>query len=814
MCSIESYGLRTLLTSSSPHCNKSSNCCLATSLQHDKMPPLKVKATTMAIAFKPVLACGLLLMNPLLVKAQYAPCTVCPNGDPITLPEKALNLPGFELVDTCGALDSAVGVFFQSDDDGCALVHLVSSICGCPIPDGACYLCGENSSVQQPDRKVPYFLDFDGVSPNCEFVEAYLHSISETDSVCGGTYAFTASYCGCPNSPPIEGPMCTLCPRGEAVPDTNRTLSVQGIPFETCGEAEQATALYLSQGSDICNSFQSISPLCGCEASSTVKSPCSMCLDGTSVPLPDVDLSHLLLGSSLTGDDLTCGVIEDVSRSFEEESQECIDAQSLAGVCGCPPIENACDFCPGEDVGFPDKEVLLALKIIDVVPTCSQVDAFVTQLKGSSKLCYLAQSVNYVCGCNGGEKDYLGAQTHAQKVALAWVPRISAFLSICGSLMIIYDVLRDQTKRSSVFHTLMVAMSVFDIFGSIAWGLTTLPIPEYEYGETSGMYGAKGNEATCKMQGFLFQLGFTSMFYNVSLSFYFLMVVCYGMRESQLKKLQLWLHIPGLVVGFALAFGGIPWYENDLWGCYIPPPPLVEDYLVIVIFGVIPKCISIAIATVNTGLVYWAVRKQMIAASKWTITSRVRLEPSSSSVANAGPSGVLSMNPDACDLSGQPRRRESTRKSVIQTMERQTFRRALFYLGAFYLTVPVPLVANFNETAGTSYPYMLAAFTLAPLQGFFNFLLYAQPRILKALKERRQARQRALRRVQQDSNDASDSISTSKNAHGSSPSVDLGNIASIPELKETEEDHGPELGRSFVRPDVAARLHLKEDFGR
>jgi hypothetical protein len=123
-----------------------------------------------------------------------------------------------------------------------------------------------------------------------------------------------------------------------------------------------------------------------------------MCSDGTSVPLPDVDLSYLARGSSLIGGDFTCGVIEAVSRSVEEESQECIDAHSIAGVCGCPPIENACDFCPGENVVFPDKEVLLALNIIDVVPTCSQIDAFVTQLESGSKLCFLAQSTNYFCG--------------------------------------------------------------------------------------------------------------------------------------------------------------------------------------------------------------------------------------------------------------------------------------------------------------------------------------------------------------------------------------------------------------------------------
>jgi hypothetical protein len=112
------------------------------------------------------------------------------------------------------------------------------------------------------------------------------------------------------------------------------------------------------------------------------------------------------------------------------------------------------------------------------------------------------------------------------------------------------------------------------------------------------------------------------------------------------------------------------------------------------------------------------------------------------------------MNPDASDLSTQSRRWKSRPKSVIQTLERQTFWRALFYLGAFYLTVP-SRVANFNQNVGNSFPYLLTAFTLAPLQGFLNFLLYARPQIQKALKDRRQARQQVLRRRQLSLNDAS-----------------------------------------------------------
>jgi hypothetical protein len=745
--------------------------------------------TTMSSSF--ILTCGVLLANSLIVAAQNDPCTVCPNGDPITLPEKALRLQGFEFIDSCGALDSTIGIFLQSDADECALIRSASSLCGCPIPEGACYLCGENSFVQQPDRQVPYLLNIKTFTPTCEFIEAYLHSISATDSMCGVTKTFTGSYCGCPDSPPIEGPMCTLCPRGEAVPDANRLLSIQGIPFETCGEAEQAAVLYLSQDSDTCNIFQSVSSLCGCETSSSLESSCSLCPDGSSVALPEEDLRVLLgasasiRGSDLRGIELTCRVVEAAALTFEEDSQDCRDVRFVAGVCGCPPIENACDFCPGEDLVYPDREMRIAVTVLNAVPTCGQINGLGTQVKKGSAMCDLANSVNFVCGCNGGERVYLGAKTHSQKVWLAWVPRISASLSLFGSSMIIYDILRDRTKVGSVFHTLMVAMSLFDIIGSIAWAFSSLPIPVYEYGAPSGIYGAKGNEATCKTQGFFIQLGYTSIFYNMSLSFYFMLVVRFGMKENQLKKLQLWLYIPPLIVGFALAFGGIPYYGNVFFVCYIAPPPLVEDYRYIVIFAVVPICTAIVILTFNTGLVYWAVRKQMIAARKWRI--RVVLRPNRTpSAENTNASGALSILPDASGVGEQSRNFGSEMpQTVIQKMERQTFWRALFYLGAFYLTWPILIASNLNSYVSQSFPAVITVLILAPLQGFINFLLYARPRIQRALKDRRR-----------NSKYTADSSPPMSAVFG----MNIDKTASIPKLKSKEGD--TEEGQHCLPDDV------------
>jgi hypothetical protein len=70
----------------------------------------------------------------------------------------------------------------------------------------------------------------------------------------------------------------------------------------------------------------------------------------------------------------------------------------------------------------------------------------------------------------------------------------------------------------------MLGMSIFDVVSAISWGLSTAPIPVYnKYGDPTLMYGAIGDTASCKAQGFFIQLSFTSIFYNVTLSTYYLL---------------------------------------------------------------------------------------------------------------------------------------------------------------------------------------------------------------------------------------------------------------------------------------------------
>jgi hypothetical protein len=88
-----------------------------------------------------------------------------------------------------------------------------------------------------------------------------------------------------------------------------------------------------------------------------------------------------------------------------------------------------CYFCPNNDVKYPDKVIPLFGENV----TCWMVQTFFKRMEihKDSPNCRLVQSENYMCGCQG--TGYAGANTHRKQVALVWLPRISAVLSIAVS---------------------------------------------------------------------------------------------------------------------------------------------------------------------------------------------------------------------------------------------------------------------------------------------------------------------------------------------------------------------------------------------
>ena len=97
--------------------------------------------------------------------------------------------------------------------------------------------------------------------------------------------------------------------------------------------------------------------------------------------------------------------------------------------------------------------------------------------------------------------------TAAQWAALAWTPRASGLLSICGSTVIIRTILLGgKDKLSKLHNRLLFAMSVFDIINSLALGSSTAPFPSDEDPTNEITQGGYGNKTTCSIYGFRFQI--------------------------------------------------------------------------------------------------------------------------------------------------------------------------------------------------------------------------------------------------------------------------------------------------------------------
>lgn len=122
--------------------------------------------------------------------------------------------------------------------------------------------------------------------------------------------------------------------------------------------------------------------------------------------------------------------------------------------------------------------------------------------------------------------------------------------------------MRNKKRRSKMNNQMMVALSVFDLIGSVAYALTSLPMPE-----SDGIYGSRGNDATCTAQGFFIQVGTIAAFLNVSLAVYYLLVIRYKWSENKVKRYRVWFFACPIVVGLAFAFAGIPFYTNAILWC-------------------------------------------------------------------------------------------------------------------------------------------------------------------------------------------------------------------------------------------------------
>jgi len=116
-------------------------------------------------------------------------------------------------------------------------------------------------------------------------------------------------------------------------------------------------------------------------------------------------------------------------------------------------------------------------------------------------------------------------------------------LSIVSLLILILLIYRSRVGLSTMYHRIVLCMSIAYMLAAMAMGLTTLPMPTdmiYTQFETA----VYGNQATCTAQGLVYTAGTrTAFLYFSSLSIYYLSSIRLKMSESQMRKrVEPWIH--------------------------------------------------------------------------------------------------------------------------------------------------------------------------------------------------------------------------------------------------------------------------------
>merc|ERR1712032_734391 len=284
---------------------------------------------------------------------------------------------------------------------------------------------------------------------------------------------------------------------------------------------------------------------------------------------------------------------------------------------------------------------------------------------------------------------------------IALAPKPFAFLSILGSVCIMRYVLASDQRRRSIYHRLLLGLSVYDFMGSCAVLAGTLAIPK----GTPDVFMASGTQGTCSAQGFFIQMGIGTPLYNASLAIYYFFVINLGWNDSLMRKVEVWLHAMPNVIAVLTSIAGATildtegnrglYHNSNLW-CWTAPP---ANPIYRIVFYYMLVWASMVIATLSMGVIYYRVLVTERQMAKGTTTGD-------------SATGV----------------RRSKNKKASSKIASQ----AMFYVISFYLTFLFASWTRISQMVKgyVEFPVIFLFAIFFPLQGLFNAMVYFRPRFL------------------------------------------------------------------------------------
>jgi len=324
-----------------------------------------------------------------------------------------------------------------------------------------------------------------------------------------------------------------------------------------------------------------------------------------------------------------------------------------------------------------------------------------------------------------------------------------------------------KTLKNSAYYRLMLAMSTSDFLVSIAWFCTTWPIPKDELSldnPSESVYGNVGNMQSCTAQAFFIQLGIITPFYNALLSCYYYLTIRREWKEKDFKwKVEIYGHVVSIAFGFGTSIAGLimELYNNSTVWCWIAPYPVkcgdgpdqtpcvrgINAGLYRWAFYYGPLWFMIIVVALLMSLVYAYVRGLDVKMNQYTESYAAKAARERSQEMDGGgssnmrrPSFIKAFSVTKMEeIKEQRKHRKNERSKAVANQ-------GLFYAGTFALVWIFGTIVRAMQLGGAKPPwaiiFLFAVFT--PSQGFFNFLVYVRPKLIRYFSGKKKERRNSV----------------------------------------------------------------------
>ena len=255
----------------------------------------------------------------------------------------------------------------------------------------------------------------------------------------------------------------------------------------------------------------------------------------------------------------------------------------------------------------------------------------------------------------------------------------------------------------------MLALSTSDLMNSLASSASTIPEP------VGTAWKAVGNQATCNMQGFVYQFGLATTVYSACLALHFLLRVRNVPESLVARKVEPIMHSIAILVplGTALAAMFLDLYNPPLLatGCYLASYPVgcqddpavectrgLSAFLYTFLLAGLIAITCFLVVLVSMALLVWTVRRN-------AVNMQLRYSDFGNQNVSAGADFRLA----------------------------QTATQAVLFISAFLMATVwsgVVLVVGEGKSTATYLALTMLAQIFYPLQGFMNFFIFIRPRYI------------------------------------------------------------------------------------